>query len=70
MMILKSGTDNQINIHLQPSPNKASRAMCRADRKKERQLYDMGINHLGRGMCCYSTDSSDFAYPWKAFRAL
>ncbi len=35
-----------------------------------RKHYDMWINRVGRGMCWYSTDSSDFAYPWKAFCAL
>lgn len=30
----------------------------------------MSVNHVSRGVCSYSTDSSDFAYPWKAFCAL
>ena len=50
--------------------NRDSRTSHIVPTDTERQRCDMWINHVGRGMCWYSTDSSDFAYPWKAFSAL
>lgn len=36
----------------------------------DRRHHNMCFNHVCKGICWYSTDSPDFAYPWKAFCAL
>lgn len=43
-------------------------SICQTD--FARMPCDMWINHVSRGMRWYSTDFSDFAYPWKAFCTL